>query len=111
VCGDQLNLYNEVLGLFEQHAAQLIGISVDSQWSHRAFAGQNNLSFPLLADFNPKGAVAQAYGVYDDRAGMSRRALFVVDADGIIRWSYVSPADVNPGADGILSALEDINPR
>lgn len=109
VCGDQLGLYNEILALFEQHDAQLLAISVDSLWSHKAFAEQNHLRFPLLADFHPKGAVAQAYGVYDEQAGMSRRALFVVDADGIIRWTYVSPADINPGADGILTALENLN--
>ena len=108
VCGDQLALYNEILALFEQHDAQLLAISVDGQWSHRAFARQNSLRFPLLADFHPKGAVAQAYGVYDEQAGVSRRALFVVDAEGIIQWTYVSPADINPGADGILSALENL---
>jgi peroxiredoxin len=109
VCGDQLGLYNEILALFEQHHAQLLAISVDSLWSHKAFAEQSNLRFPLLADFHPKGAVAKAYGVYDEEVGVSRRALFVVDAAGIIRWTYVSPADVNPGADGILSALENLN--
>ncbi len=109
VCGDQLALYNEVLPLFDDYGAQLLGISVDGIWCHRAFAQDRNLQFPLLADFEPKGAVAMAYGVYDADIGSSKRALFVVDAKGIIRWSYVSPADVNPGADGILSALESLN--
>jgi peroxiredoxin len=108
VCGDQLALYNEVLPLFEDYGAQLLGISVDGIWCHRAFVQDRNLQFPLLADFEPKGAVARAYGVYDANKGSNQRALFVVDAKGIVRWSYVSPADVNPGADGILSALESL---
>jgi peroxiredoxin len=109
VCGDQLALYNEVLPLFEGYGAQVIGISVDGIWCHQAFAENRNLVFPLLADFEPKGAVARAYGVYDANEGISRRALILVDAQGIIRWSYVSPVGVNPGADGILNALESLN--
>ncbi len=106
VCGDQLTLYNEVLPLIEAHKGQVVAISVDGKWSHRAFSEQRNLRFPLLSDFEPKGAVARLYGVYDPEKGTARRALFVLDADGIIRWSYLSPSDVNPGADGILEALE-----
>src|SRR4051812_24538422 len=108
VCGDQLALYNELLPEFNKHHAQIIGISVDSAWCHNAYAQHRNLHFPLLADFHPKGAVAQQYGVYRDQDGVCERALFVLDRDGIIRWSYVSPLGVNPGADGILSALEDL---
>jgi peroxiredoxin len=108
VCGDQLTLYNEVLSLFEEHDAQLLAVSVDGKWCHRAFAENRNLRFPLLTDFEPKGAVARLYGVYDADRGVAQRALFVVDADGVIRWSYVSPSSVNPGADGILSALESL---
>lgn len=109
ICGDQLVLYNEVLPLFEEHNAQLLGISVDSRWSHKAYAEDRNLEFSLLSDFEPKGEVARLYGVYDYQAGLSQRALFVIDPDGIIHWSYVSPPGVNPGADGILSALESLN--
>ena len=106
VCGDQMALYNEVLPEFERYNAQLLGISVDGAWCHAAFARDRKLHFPLLADFEPKGAVARRYGAYRQNEGFSERALFVVDGDGIIRWSYVSPLDVNPGADGILRALE-----
>jgi peroxiredoxin len=108
VCGDQMSLYNEVLPLFEEHDAQLLGLSVDGKWSHRAFTESRNLRFPLLSDFEPKGEVARLYGVYDDKKGTSQRALFVIDGEGIIRWRYVSPADVNPGANGILEALESL---
>jgi peroxiredoxin len=106
VCGDQMALYNQILPEFHKAGAQLLGISVDGAWCHAAFAESRNLHFPLGADFEPKGAVARAYGVYRERDGTSERALFVIDADGIIRWSYCSPLGVNPGADGILDALD-----
>jgi peroxiredoxin len=108
VCTDQLALYNELLPAFGEHRAQVLGISVDGVWSHRAFARDRNLRFPLLSDFEPKGAVARAYGVYSTHDGTSERALFVIDGAGIVRWSFVSPSGVNPGADGILRALEDL---
>ena len=107
-CGDQLALYNEVLPEFERHNAQLIGISVDGVWCHAAYAKSRNLRFPLLADFEPKGAVAKLYGTYMPSAGWSGRALFVLDGAGTIRWSYLSPIGVNPGADGVLTALESL---
>lgn len=108
VCSDQMALYNEVLSEFEQYGAQLLGLSVDSVWCHAAFAAGRKLRFPLLADFEPKGAVARRYGAYRPGDGFAERALFVIDRDGIIRWSYVSPVGVNPGADGILRALETL---
>ena len=108
VCSDQLGLYQAVLSEFERFGAQLIGISVDGIWCHLAFARDRNLHFPLLADFEPKGEVSRAYGAYRTQDGTSERALFVIDADGIVRWSYVSPVAVNPGADGILNALENL---
>jgi peroxiredoxin len=106
VCGDQMVLYNEILPEFRRFNAELLGISVDGVWSHAAFAQDRKLHFPLLSDFEPKGAVAKRYGVYRRHDGTSERALFVLDAQGIIRWSYVSPVGINPGADGILTALE-----
>jgi peroxiredoxin len=108
VCGDQMSLYNEVLEEFRRHGAQLLGISVDGVWCHRAFADARKLHFPLLADFEPKGDVARAFGVYRTGEGICERALFVLDRDGVVRWSYVSPVGVNPGADGILEALEKL---
>jgi peroxiredoxin len=108
VCSDQMALYQEVLPEFQKYNAELLGISVDGIWSHLAFAKDRNLHVPLLADFDPKGEVARAYHVYRAKEGTSERALFVIDADGIVRWSYVSPVGVNPGADGILRALESL---
>ena len=106
VCGDQMGLYNEILSEFREYNAELLGISVDGIWCHLAFADDRKLHFPLLADFEPKGSVARQFGVYREHDGTSERALFVIDADGVIRWSYVSPVGINPGADGILRALE-----
>jgi peroxiredoxin len=108
VCGDQMALYNEVLPEFHRFNAELLGISVDGVWCHAAFSRDHNLHFPLLADFEPKGAVAKLYGVFRDGEGVSERSLFVVDKNGTISWSYVSPVAVNPGADGILEALENL---
>ena len=109
VCGDQMALYNQVLDAFKEHDAQLLGISVDSRWCHGAFANDRRLRFPLLADFEPKGEVARKYGAYRAQDGTSERALFVIDGKGIVRWAYVSPIDVNPGADGILDALDALS--
>jgi peroxiredoxin len=106
VCGDELALFNELLPEFRRHEAQLLGISVDGVWCHRAYADARHLEFPLLSDFEPKGEVSRAYGAYRARDGFSERALFVLDRDGVIRWSYVSPVNVNPGANGVLAALE-----
>lgn len=106
VCGDEMTLFNQVLPEFRERGAELLGISVDGVWCHRAFAGDRQLKFPLLADFEPKGAVARAYGVYREGEGVAERALFVIDGEGQIAWSYLSPVAVNPGADGVLDALD-----
>ena len=108
VCGDQMALYNELLDEFAQFDAELLGISVDGAWCHVAFAHERKLRFPLMADFEPKGGVARLYGAYREQDGTSERALFVIDPEGVIRWSYASPVGVNPGADGILRALESL---
>src|SRR5688572_14442188 len=111
VCGDQMALYNEMHEEFAEFGAQVLGISVDGVWCHAAFAKDRKLRFQLLSDFEPKGAVSRAYGAYRSDDGVSARALFVVDADGVIRWSHLSPPAVNPGADGIFKALESLPGR
>lgn len=106
VCSDQMSLYNETLKYFHKYNAEIMGLSVDSKWCHMAFEQNRKIHFPLLADFEPKGEVAKKYGVYNEQEGESHRALFVIDEEGIIQWSYLSPDGINPGADGILDALE-----
>jgi peroxiredoxin len=108
VCGDQMGLYNEIRSEFHKFGAELLGISVDGVWCHEAFAKDRKLHFPLLADFEPKGAVARSYGAYRKEEGVCERALYVIDKNGVIAWSYCSPVAVNPGADGILEALENL---
>jgi peroxiredoxin len=108
VCSDQLGLYNELHPDFAEFNAEIIGISVDGVWCHNAFSKDRKIHIPLLSDFEPKGAVSKLYGVFDESMGEAERALFVIDGEGMIRWSYVSPTGVNPGADGIMKALESL---
>src|ERR1700683_2280746 len=111
VCGDQLALYNELREQFEELNAELIGISVDGVWCHLAFEKDRGFHFSLLADFEPKGKVAKQFGVYRDQDGTTERALFVIDGEGVIRYSFVSPVGVNPGAAGILKTLQAISQK
>jgi peroxiredoxin len=111
VCTDQLSLYNQILPEFQRFNAEIFGVSVDGSWSHVAFSKDRNLKFPLLSDFEPKGKVASLYGAYSDKTGEAERALFVIDDNGKVSWSYLSPDGVNPGADGILDALEKLYPE
>jgi peroxiredoxin len=108
VCGDQMGVYNEMASEFDEYHAQVLGISVDGPWCHRAFSEARHIHFPLLSDFEPKGDVSRRYGAYREKDGFSERALFVIDAQGIVRWSYLSPVGVNPGADGIFEALDEL---
>lgn len=109
VCGDEMSLYNEILPEFQKFGAEIMGISVDGVWCHLAFSKARNLHFPLLSDFEPKGEVARKYGVYNKKEGICERALFVIDKNGIIHWIYISPVGINPGAAGILKALESLD--
>jgi peroxiredoxin len=111
VCSDQMTFYNEILTEFKDLGAELVGISVDGAWCHAAFARDRRLHYPLLADFEPKGEVARLYGVYRQPEGVSARALFVINPDGVVHWSYVSPVGVNPGAAGVLAALENLHSK
>jgi peroxiredoxin len=110
VCGDQMVLYQQILPEFEKHHATMLGISVDGVWCHKAWSQNRNISFPLLSDFEPKGDVSRSYNAYHSPEGVSERALFVIDPNGRVCWSYISPITVNPGADGILRALESMEP-
>lgn len=111
VCGDQMTIYNLALPEFHKRGAELLGISVDGPWCHQAYARHNQLHFPLVADFHPKGAIAKSYRAYRESDGVSERALFLIDEGGTIAWSHCSPIAVNPGADGILNALEKLPQR
>ena len=106
VCTDQLSVYQEVLGEIESKGASLVGISVDSTYCHHAFRKQLNLTMPLLADFNPKGAVCRAYGAWIDQVDHANRSLVLVDEGGTVRWTFASPTPLEiPGANLIFDAL------
>jgi peroxiredoxin len=111
VCSDQMALYQEISPLLKEFDAGIVGVSVDGVWCHRAFAEHRNIHFPLLADFEPKGEVSRLYNSYRSKEGWSERSLYVIDADGKVFWSYISPVGVNPGADGILRALAEMKGR
>jgi peroxiredoxin len=102
-------LYNEILPEFKKFIGEILGLSFDGIWSHLAFDMVRMISFTLLSDFEPKGAVSLKYGAYKQPTGECSRALFVIDEKGIIQWSHLSPDGVNPGAYGILSALENLH--
>ncbi|HEX8918723.1 MAG TPA: redoxin domain-containing protein [Chloroflexota bacterium] len=108
VSQQQLTLYQEYLADFARQGAVLLAVSTDHLWCHRAFARTYGIRYPLLADTHPQGAVSRAYGVYDEQEGANSRSLFVLDEHGIVRWSQTCPAAINPGIDGILTALESI---
>ena len=110
VCTDQLSIYQEVLPQLEEHGTQLVGISVDGAFCHKAFREHQGLSMPLLSDFHPKGEVSKAYGVWSERYGVAGRSLVMVGPDGLVRWSYLSPPLEVPGANLIFDALEQRTP-
>lgn len=106
VCTDQLNVYDEVLEDLERAGAKLYGVSVDSAYCHKAFQSELGIRIPLLADFHPKGAVAKAYGVYDERWGNASRSLVMIDPDLNVKWAHRSPSALEiPGANLIFDAL------
>lgn len=110
-CSRQLELYEQELEEFRRRGVEPIGISVDSIYSHGAWAAVRRLTFPLLSDFHPKGEVARRYGVWRESDGFSDRALYVVDADGVIRWAHVSPrVDHLPDIYELFAALDEGTP-
>ena len=108
VCTGELGLFNELLPELQAFGAKVFAISCDSLWSHTAYANELNLRIPLLTDFHPTGEVCRRFDVYRDDIGTAERALFVLDGDGRVFWSHVSPIEINPGADGVLAALEQL---
>lgn len=105
---EQLSQLEEYLPELQRFNVALVAISVDSVWSHTSFSRALGLSFPLLSDFQPKGMVSRAYEVYRETEGRSERALFVLDEDGIVRWSRAFPTNLNPGVHGVLSAIQSL---
>jgi peroxiredoxin (alkyl hydroperoxide reductase subunit C) len=106
VCSDQLSVYQEVKPEIEAKGVQMIGISVDSGFAHKAFQEKLGIDTPLLADFEPKGEVARAYGAYIEKTGHANRSLVLVDEQGTVEWVHESPTPLEiPGANLIFDAL------
>jgi peroxiredoxin len=107
-CSDQLSIYQEVLDQISKAGVQLVGVSVDSSWTHNAFRKQLGLEMPLLSDFHPKGAVSASYGAYRDEWGTTNRSLVLIDEQGIVRWVHESPTPIEiPGANLIFDAIAE----
>jgi peroxiredoxin len=106
VCSDQLSVYQEVKPEIEAKGVEMVGISVDQPYAHKAFQEKLGIDTTLLSDFEPKGEVSKAYGSFIDAAGMSNRTLVLIDEDGTVEWAYESPTPgESPGANLIFDAL------
>ena len=107
VCTDQLNVYQEVLGDLEAAGAKLYGVSVDSAFSHKAFRQHLGVTFPLLADFHPKGEVSRKYGAFIEERGHNNRSLVMIGPELTVLWSHAAPTPLEiPGANLIFDALD-----
>lgn len=105
VCSDQLSIYQEVKPELSEKGVELLGISIDHAYAHKAFQEKLGIDTTLLADFEPKGEVARAYGSYLD-LGFANRTLVLVDEDGKVAWTHESPTPGEfPGANVIFDAL------
>jgi peroxiredoxin len=108
ICSDQLSVYQEVKPQLAERGVELVGISVDSFFAHKAFQAQLGIDTTLLSDFEPKGEVARAYGSYLDGPGFANRTLVLVDESGVVAWTYESPSPGEfPAADLLLAAVAD----
>jgi peroxiredoxin len=106
VCSDQLSIYQEVKPQIAEQGVELVGISVDHGFAHKAFQEKLGIDTPLLSDFEPKGEVARAYGAYIEQVGHANRSLVLVDAEGVVEWVHESPSPLEiPGANVIFDAL------
>jgi peroxiredoxin len=106
VCSDQLAVYQEVKPQLSERGVELVGISVDSAFAHKAFQQQLAIDTTLLSDFEPKGEVAKAYGSYVEGPGFANRTLVLVDEDGTVAWTHESPSPGEfPATDILLGAV------
>lgn len=107
-CSEEHACFVNDLKRFESVNAQVLGISVDNIWSHKAFAEKLNISYPLLADFHPKGKVASLYGLYLEDMGITNRATVIIDKDGIVRYVKIYDIPTQRDNEELLKALEEL---
>ena len=106
VCSDQLSLYQEIGPELESKNVEMVGISIDHPFAHKAFQEKLGIETTLLADFEPKGEVARAYDSYVERIGMAKRTLVLIDEDGVVEWAHEPPtAGDIPTPQVILDAI------
>ncbi|MEP6599221.1 MAG: peroxiredoxin [Actinomycetota bacterium] len=108
ICTGELCTVRDELSDFQNDYVQVVTVSVDSTYSHKIFAEREGYDFPLLSDFWPHGAVAQAYGVFNDEAGFANRGTFLVDVDGIVRFAEMNSPGVGRNADIWRDAIKDL---
>jgi peroxiredoxin len=109
ICTGELCEIRDNLGVFADDSVTVLAISCDHFFSNRAFADRDGYTFDLLSDFWPHGAVSQAYGVFDESAGAARRGTFLIDAEGIVRWSVENPIGEARDFAGYKEALASLD--
>jgi peroxiredoxin len=108
VCSKEHACLVNDMNRFDQLEAQVLGLSVDSVWSHKAYAEKMGIHYPLLADFQPRGAVAGTYGVFLEEKGITGRAISIIDRDGNLAWHKNYDIPVVPAVDEVAQALEGV---
>lgn len=108
VCAGELGAVQQNLRWFQNERVQVLAVSVDSVMAQRVFADREGLQYPMLSDFWPHGSVAQSYGVFDDATGTARRASFVIDREGMVRWSVRTPLPTARDVEAYREALQHL---
>jgi peroxiredoxin len=108
VCTKEHACFVNDVARFDKLDAQVLGLSVDSVWSHKAYAEKMGIQYPLLADFQPRGAVAQKYGVFLEEKGITGRAISIIDREGKLAWHKNYEIPVVPSVDEVAKALEGV---
>ena len=109
VCQGELCQVRDNIGDFVSDDVQVLAVSVDSPYAHKVWADREGYEFPLLADFWPHGAVAQAYGVFNDVAGISNRGTFVIDKQGVVRFAEMNQPGQARDQDAWRKALAEVS--
>ena len=109
-CQGELTAIQDNLPDFAGDAVQVLTVSVDSVYSHKVWADREGFEFPLLADFWPHGAVARAYGVFNEVAGFADRGTFLIDREGLVRFAELSGPGKARDQKAWQAALDDLDP-
>ena len=108
VCTNEHASFVNGMKQFETLNAEVFGVSVDSVWSHKAFADKMHINYSLLADFHPKGAMSEKYGVYLADKGITGRSIFIIDKGGKVAWARNYDIPVVPDIKEVAAALAQV---